>query len=72
MNSGAGAAGSAEQQEAMKQQVASSLASGITYECGDCAAKVQLRPRDPILCQSCGYRILYKVRTARLQQYEAR
>jgi len=61
-----------DQQEAMRQQVANSLANGITYECGDCAAKVQLRPRDPILCQSCGYRILYKVRTARLQQYEAR
>ena len=58
--------------EKIVMPVAARLSEGILYECGDCAAKVNLKPRDPIRCNNCGYRILYKPRTKRLQQYEAR
>ena len=44
----------------------------VEYECGDCGSRCQLKPRDPIRCDHCGYRILYKPRTKRLIQYEAR
>lgn len=61
----------------MQQQVVSSIKEaskqgGVEYECGDCATKVVLKPRDPIRCHECGYRILYKPRTKRVIQYEAR
>lgn len=45
---------------------------GYEYECGDCAKKVFLKPQDPVRCQECGHRILYKPRTRRVIQYEAR
>jgi DNA-directed RNA polymerase I, II, and III subunit RPABC4 len=44
----------------------------IVYECGDCSAEVELKPRDPVRCQECGYRILYKPRTRAIVQYIAR
>lgn len=44
----------------------------IKYECGDCSSEVILKPEDPIRCQECGYRILYKQRTKRATQYIAR
>ncbi|KAI9735153.1 MAG: DNA-directed RNA polymerase core subunit rpc10 [Cirrosporium novae-zelandiae] len=44
----------------------------VTYLCGDCAAKVPLKKGDPIRCKECGHRILYKERTKRMVQFEAR
>ena len=43
------------------------LAMGMApkYVCGDCGAANEIRPRDPIRCRFCGYRILYKARTKR-------
>ena len=50
------------------------LAMGMApkYVCGDCGAANEIRPRDPIRCRFCGYRILYKMRTKNLIQFEAR
>ncbi|QIX01645.1 hypothetical protein AMS68_007162 [Peltaster fructicola] len=44
----------------------------VQYLCGDCDAKVTLKRGDPIRCKECGYRILYKERTNRMIQFEAR
>ncbi|KAK5108399.1 hypothetical protein LTR62_008355 [Meristemomyces frigidus] len=44
----------------------------VQYLCGDCDAKVTLRKSDPIRCKECGYRVLYKERTNRMIQFEAR
>ncbi|WVZ62964.1 hypothetical protein U9M48_012650 [Paspalum notatum var. saurae] len=38
----------------------------------DCGAENTLKPGDVIQCRECGYRILYKKRTRRIVQYEAR
>ncbi|KAI4233648.1 MAG: hypothetical protein L6R38_007100 [Xanthoria sp. 2 TBL-2021] len=47
---------------------------GLTtqYICGDCNQKVLLKQGDPIRCKECGHRILYKERTKRMVQFEAR
>ncbi|KAG7006692.1 anthranilate phosphoribosyltransferase [Physcia stellaris] len=42
------------------------------YLCGDCNQKVQLKKGDPIRCKECGHRVLYKERTKRMVQFEAR
>ncbi|GAM83547.1 hypothetical protein ANO11243_015350 [Dothideomycetidae sp. 11243] len=44
----------------------------VGYLCGDCDAKVFLKRGDPIRCKECGYRVLYKERTNRMIQFEAR
>jgi len=44
----------------------------VAYLCGDCGSEVLLKPNDVIQCRECGYRILYKKRTTRVVQYEAR
>ncbi|BBN08843.1 DNA-directed RNA polymerases I, II, and III subunit RPABC4 [Marchantia polymorpha subsp. ruderalis] len=44
----------------------------VAYLCGDCGAEVRLKPKDVIQCRECGYRILYKKRTPKIVQYEAR
>ncbi|KIW06946.1 uncharacterized protein PV09_02607 [Verruconis gallopava] len=44
----------------------------VQYICGDCAFKVVLKRGDPIRCTDCGYRVLYKERTNRMVQFEAR
>lgn len=46
--------------------------SGIAYICGQCRAETELKAGDVILCRECGYRILYKKRTKRIVQFEAR
>lgn len=46
--------------------------SEIKYICGDCGIVNYLSARDPIRCRACGYRIMYKARTKRLIQFEAR
>lgn len=35
------------------------------YICGDCGVKLALRKSEPIRCQECGCRVLYKQRTKR-------
>ena len=44
----------------------------VGYLCGDCDAKVYLKRGDPIRCKECGYRVLYKERTNKMVQFEAR
>ncbi|KAK7720402.1 DNA-directed RNA polymerase core subunit rpc10 [Botryosphaeria dothidea] len=44
----------------------------VAYLCGDCDAKVILRRGDQIMCRECGHRVLYKERTNRMVQFEAR
>ncbi|KAF2223133.1 metallothionein-I gene transcription activator [Elsinoe ampelina] len=48
------------------------IAKPVAYLCGDCDTKVYLKKGDPIRCKECGYRVLYKQRTERLIQFEAR
>ncbi|RKP39279.1 DNA directed RNA polymerase [Dimargaris cristalligena] len=44
----------------------------MTYLCADCGAKNEIKPREPIRCRECGHRVLYKQRTDRMVQFEAR
>merc|ERR1712228_776341 len=48
------------------------LQGGTDYICGDCGTKNEIKPKDPIRCRICGYRIMYKMRTKNLIQFEAR
>ncbi|KAF3438403.1 hypothetical protein FNV43_RR21165 [Rhamnella rubrinervis] len=38
----------------------------VSYICGDCGMENTLKPGDVIQCRECGYRILYKKRTRRI------
>jgi DNA-directed RNA polymerases I, II, and III subunit RPABC4 len=42
------------------------------YLCGECNSKVSLARGDAIRCKECGHRVLYKERTKRMVQFEAR
>jgi DNA-directed RNA polymerase I, II, and III subunit RPABC4 len=44
----------------------------IIYICGECHGEMEIKPRDPIRCTQCGYRILYKKRTKRIIVFDAR
>ncbi|KAI1326428.1 DNA directed RNA polymerase [Xylariaceae sp. FL0255] len=44
----------------------------MAYICGDCGYKFALRRSDAIRCKECGCRVLYKERTKRMVQFEAR
>ncbi|KAL6703252.1 DNA-directed RNA polymerase core subunit rpc10 [Coniothyrium glycines] len=44
----------------------------IVYKCGDCDGDVPLKRGEPIRCRNCGHRVLYKQRTNRMVQFEAR
>lgn len=44
----------------------------MVYICGECHFENEIRPRDPIRCRECGYRIMYKKRTKRLVVFDAR
>ncbi|KAI1467687.1 DNA directed RNA polymerase [Daldinia caldariorum] len=46
--------------------------ASIHYICGDCGTKFPLKRNDPIRCKECGCRVLYKERTKRMVQFEAR
>jgi DNA-directed RNA polymerase I, II, and III subunit RPABC4 len=46
--------------------------STMVYICGQCGIDNDVRPKDPIRCSSCGYRIMYKKRSKKVVQYEAR
>ena len=54
------------------QQPFTPSAPGTSYICGECGAENVLKPTDVIRCRECGYRILYKKRTRRVVQFEAR
>jgi DNA-directed RNA polymerase I, II, and III subunit RPABC4 len=45
---------------------------GVPYICGNCGSEVTIKPGDAIQCRDCGARILYKKRTKRVVQFEAR
>ncbi|KAH8649831.1 hypothetical protein BX600DRAFT_473664 [Xylariales sp. PMI_506] len=44
----------------------------MLYICGDCGTKFPLKRGDVIRCIECGCRVLYKERTKRMVQFEAR
>ncbi|KAA1466134.1 DNA-directed RNA polymerase I [Dentipellis sp. KUC8613] len=44
----------------------------MEYLCADCGAKNEIKAREPIRCRECGHRIMYKKRTRRMVQFEAR
>ncbi|ODV62499.1 DNA-directed RNA polymerase core subunit RPC10 [Ascoidea rubescens DSM 1968] len=45
---------------------------GIKYVCASCAVPFTLGKNEPVRCKECGHRILYKARTRRMVQFEAR
>mmetsp|Transcript_10955 Transcript_10955/g.27669 ORF Transcript_10955/g.27669 Transcript_10955/m.27669 type:complete len:83 (+) Transcript_10955:259-507(+) len=54
------------------EQTPASASDGVMYVCGECGEENKLKTGDVIQCRECGYRILYKKRTRRVVQYEAR
>jgi len=44
----------------------------MEYFCNECSGIVELSYNEPIICNFCGSRILYKSRTKQILQYEAR
>ncbi|KAG0237325.1 DNA-directed RNA polymerase core subunit rpc10 [Actinomortierella wolfii] len=44
----------------------------MTYICAECGSDNEIKPKEPIRCKECGYRIMYKQRTKRTVQFEAR
>lgn len=44
----------------------------MVYICGECHHENEIKPKDPIRCRECGYRIMYKKRTKRLIVFDAR
>lgn len=45
---------------------------GVKYNCAQCAASFSLSKSDTIRCKECGHRVIYKARTKRMVQFEAR
>ncbi|KAL2203810.1 hypothetical protein CC79DRAFT_1371835 [Sarocladium strictum] len=46
--------------------------ANMTYTCGDCGWNVTIRKDSNIACTNCAGRVLYKQRTKRMVQFEAR
>lgn len=44
----------------------------VKYICTNCASSLSLGRNDPIRCNNCAHRVLYKARTKRMVQFEAR
>uniref|UniRef100_A0A834VCG6 DNA-directed RNA polymerases I, II, and III subunit RPABC4 n=1 Tax=Sarcoptes scabiei TaxID=52283 RepID=A0A834VCG6_SARSC len=44
----------------------------MIYICAECSKDNEIKPKDPIRCRECGYRIMYKKRTRRLIVFDAR
>lgn len=44
----------------------------VFYICADCQKETPLKLGEPIRCKECGCHILYKKRTHRVVQFEAR
>ncbi|GBC04477.1 hypothetical protein RclHR1_00570033 [Rhizophagus clarus] len=51
---------------------ASDTAAKMLYNCADCGAENEIRPKEPLRCKECGHRIMYKQRTKKMVQFEAR
>ncbi|KAI0160875.1 metallothionein-I transcription activator [Hypoxylon sp. FL1284] len=66
---GAGGAGGAGAQRSPFDVDANAV---MQYICGDCGIKCPLRRNELIRCRECGCRVLYKERTKRMVQFEAR
>ncbi|KAK0085945.1 hypothetical protein PV325_004188 [Microctonus aethiopoides] len=49
----------------MDKSTDSAPKQAMVYICGECHKDNEIRPRDPIRCRECGYRIMYKKRTKR-------
>lgn len=45
---------------------------GARYICASCGSPVQLAKGEPVRCKECGHRVLYKERSRRVIQFEAR
>ncbi|KAF2472256.1 uncharacterized protein BDR25DRAFT_284851 [Lindgomyces ingoldianus] len=60
------------QQTNQMPTAADDRARSVEYLCGDCDSTVALKRGEPIRCRSCGHRVLYKQRTNRMVQFEAR
>ncbi|PIA14429.1 hypothetical protein COEREDRAFT_82713 [Coemansia reversa NRRL 1564] len=59
-------------QQPYQGQPVAARARATTYNCMRCGKFNELKPREPIRCFDCGYRILVKERTKRMVQFEAR
>jgi len=46
--------------------------AGARYLCASCASHVSLSKGEPVRCKECGHRVLYKERSRRIIQFEAR
>lgn len=53
-------------------QAVSGFGAGVKYVCAQCAVNFSLSPKEPVRCKECGHRVLYKARTKRMVQFEAR
>ncbi|OCF42094.1 DNA-directed RNA polymerase I, II, and III subunit RPABC4 [Kwoniella heveanensis CBS 569] len=56
----------------MPQRVIPKPPEVIEYICGDCGAKTAMKTSELIRCRECGHRVMYKPRTTRIVQFEAR
>lgn len=45
---------------------------GVRYLCANCASNVSLSKGEAVRCKECGHRVLYKERSRRIIQFEAR
>lgn len=64
--------GSRESRAALEQNAVPEEKKPVSYICGECHRESPIQGRDPIRCQECGYRIMYKKRTKRLIVFDAR
>ena len=48
------------------------MSKPMVYVCGDCHKENEIKPKDPIRCNDCGHRIMYKKRTKRLVVFDGR
>ncbi|KAI8054598.1 DNA directed RNA polymerase [Syncephalis plumigaleata] len=61
-----------QQEQGSQSGFHSTQTSQIVYLCANCGADNELKPREPIRCRECGHRVMYKRRTTRMIQFEAR
>ncbi|KAJ2843960.1 DNA-directed RNA polymerase core subunit rpc10, partial [Coemansia erecta] len=59
------------QSASLGQAPAASRHRPMTYDCGKCGKPNDIKPKEPVRCLECGYRILYKQRTKKMVQFEA-
>eukprot|EP00052_Salpingoeca_macrocollata_P024161 m.215192 g.215192 ORF g.215192 m.215192 type:complete len:57 (+) comp22200_c0_seq5:78-248(+) len=56
----------------MEQDPRPSGAVPMVYICGDCCKENELKQKDTLVCHECGFRVMYKKRTKRMIQFDAR